>query len=602
LLFALAADLRTNIKRAKCNRKMSDLLTGNSGNPSASPDLPGTTAHDAAVPSHQVQHPDMLLFRPHVRFLRDVLRRRRARPRACSNLTLPRARFRRAPIKMGRACLITRRPISAKLVRNRESVGDWRTDRRPSPPPKARWEPAGHAHRHAGNAHRFGCCSRKNPPTPPPQHSARAGANPKAPWASPGSISRARLARHQCSAASSRERLRRSVPQNFSRPMGTSHERFRGGQAWPEWHFDFDARRKILAQAARRRRDLPATLRGPGARDRSRRRLARVRRERRGQALATSPPDFRERASEYVRHGRRCEAQSGAHRDPAREPVPHTFLASRRVRERNGEVAAAAQLAAPPPARSGSCRLPATNRRCPRRCLPRNRSSSCPLRPTSALTGRIAVKNARPRDLSSLRDSLALLPELSPRFRAARAARRKCWTISNRRPSVRALETVGAGRSSRDGCRYGGVSPRLPPELDGWRALQPNSGTFLAELERRERRPHARIPNLLRRLQHLHGFYIEITNPTLPRCPPLPPPPTLKNAEALYTPELKNSRTRRFRHATPRSPYHNPLRRTARPARRPHPGPAADRAGVSRSSKCSPASPSCHPSATIAGQ
>src|SRR5205814_10182518 len=30
------------------------------------------------------------------------------------------------------------------------------------------------------------------------------------------------------------------------------------------------------------------------------------------------------------------------------------------------------------------------------------------------ITGRIALKNARPRDLSSLRDSLALLPELAP--------------------------------------------------------------------------------------------------------------------------------------------------------------------------------------------
>src|SRR5712691_4705146 len=30
------------------------------------------------------------------------------------------------------------------------------------------------------------------------------------------------------------------------------------------------------------------------------------------------------------------------------------------------------------------------------------------------ITGRIALRNARPRDLSSLRDSLALLPELAP--------------------------------------------------------------------------------------------------------------------------------------------------------------------------------------------
>src|SRR5262249_16621805 len=30
------------------------------------------------------------------------------------------------------------------------------------------------------------------------------------------------------------------------------------------------------------------------------------------------------------------------------------------------------------------------------------------------ITGRVALRNARPRDLSSLRDSLALLPELSP--------------------------------------------------------------------------------------------------------------------------------------------------------------------------------------------
>src|SRR2546430_2765246 len=76
-------------------------------------------------------------------------------------------------------------------------------------------------------------------------------------------------------------------------------------------------------------------------------------------------------------------------------------------------------------------------------------------------------------------------------------------------------------------------------ELDELRALQTDSGTFLAELEGRERN-RTGIPNLRVAYNNVHGFYIEITNAHAAKVPAdYRRRQTLKNAERYITPELK---------------------------------------------------------------
>src|SRR3989441_4708300 len=156
------------------------------------------------------------------------------------------------------------------------------------------------------------------------------------------------------------------------------------------------------------------------------------------------------------------------------------------------------------------------------------------------ITGRIALKNARPRDLSSLRDSLALLPELAPavprgapllaRILEDLEVPRECLALLKRA----VLEDPAA--MARDG---GVIADGYNRELDELRALQTDSGTFLAELEQRER-ARTGIPNLRVAYNNVHGFYIEITNAHAAKVPAdYRRRQTLKNAERYITPELK---------------------------------------------------------------
>src|SRR5262249_33963832 len=88
----------------------------------------------------------------------------------------------------------------------------------------------------------------------------------------------------------------------------------------------------------------------------------------------------------------------------------------------------------------------------------------------------------------------------------------------------------------RDG---GVIADGYHKELDELRALQTDSGTFLASLEARERERTA-IPNLRVAYNNVHGFYIEITNAHAAKVPAdYRRRQTLKNAERYITPELK---------------------------------------------------------------
>jgi DNA mismatch repair protein MutS len=157
------------------------------------------------------------------------------------------------------------------------------------------------------------------------------------------------------------------------------------------------------------------------------------------------------------------------------------------------------------------------------------------------IASRIALANARPRDLSGLRDTLERLPAIarlasecaSPALADAIASLAVApqWVELLQRAIQREPEAV-----VRDG---NVIATGHDPELDELRALQDNCGAFLVELESRER-ARSGITSLKVEYNRVHGFYIEVTHAHTQKIPDdYRRRQTLKNAERYITPELK---------------------------------------------------------------
>ncbi len=157
------------------------------------------------------------------------------------------------------------------------------------------------------------------------------------------------------------------------------------------------------------------------------------------------------------------------------------------------------------------------------------------------ITARLALKTARPRDLSGLRDTLKRLPELHAAL-AVTASPRMADITAALAPRD-ALATLLA-RAIRDEpssvLREGGViADGFDAELDELRAIQTNCGEFLLALETREKE-RTGIANLKVEYNRVHGFYIEVTRAQSDKVPDdYRRRQTLKNAERYITPELK---------------------------------------------------------------
>ena len=158
------------------------------------------------------------------------------------------------------------------------------------------------------------------------------------------------------------------------------------------------------------------------------------------------------------------------------------------------------------------------------------------------ITARVALKSARPRELTGLRESLGLLanlrselergqtPALLQQLAADLATPEECIALLRK-----ALKDEPAARVIDGGVIADGHSS----ELDELRALQTDGGTFLAELETRER-ARTGIPNLRVAYNSVHGYYIEVSNAQATKVPvDYRRRQTLKNAERYITPELK---------------------------------------------------------------
>jgi len=153
------------------------------------------------------------------------------------------------------------------------------------------------------------------------------------------------------------------------------------------------------------------------------------------------------------------------------------------------------------------------------------------------ITARIALRSVRPRDLSGLRDSLAELPGI-----AALLAKTPSFDASRLQPPPDPLHLLSHAIMTEPSVllRDGGViAAGFDTELDKLRALQSDSGSFLLELEAREREKSG-IANLKVEYNRVSGFYIEVSRTQADRAPAdYHRRQTLKNVERFITPELK---------------------------------------------------------------
>jgi DNA mismatch repair protein MutS len=158
------------------------------------------------------------------------------------------------------------------------------------------------------------------------------------------------------------------------------------------------------------------------------------------------------------------------------------------------------------------------------------------------ITARIALKSARPRDLSGLRDTLLTLPQLHATLGACESPLTD--SLSDALQADVALvallqQTLKAEPSSV--LREGGViADGYDAELNELRGIQTNCGDFLLALEKRERE-RTGIDKLKVEYNRVHGFYIEVSVANADKVPDdYRRRQTLKNVERYITPELKS--------------------------------------------------------------
>ena len=157
------------------------------------------------------------------------------------------------------------------------------------------------------------------------------------------------------------------------------------------------------------------------------------------------------------------------------------------------------------------------------------------------VTARIALRSARPRDLTGLHATLLLLPELQASLTESSSARlSELAEHAAPPPHLADLLTRAIRPEPSATVREGGViADGYDAELDELRAIQNNCGAFLLELEARER-ARTGISNLRVEYNRVHGFYIELTRSNADKAPhDYRRRQTLKNAERFITPELK---------------------------------------------------------------
>ncbi len=174
------------------------------------------------------------------------------------------------------------------------------------------------------------------------------------------------------------------------------------------------------------------------------------------------------------------------------------------------------------------------------------------------ITARIALRSARPRDLSGLRDTLLALPQLHTALVGRVSTRHDNDDVGLKSdlqnlslvarladalqadPALVELLQKTLKEEPSSVLREGSViADGFDSELDELRGIQTNCGDFLLELELRER-ARTGIDKLKVEYNRVHGFYIEVSFANADKVPDdYRRRQTLKNVERYITPELK---------------------------------------------------------------
>ena len=164
------------------------------------------------------------------------------------------------------------------------------------------------------------------------------------------------------------------------------------------------------------------------------------------------------------------------------------------------------------------------------------------------ILARIALRSARPRDLTQLRAALGVLPQLSGVLAAAASPSPLLQELiaelslhNDQHSHDHALLTKALVDSPPHYLRDGGViAAGYDAELDELRLLGGNTEQFLLGLERKERE-RSGLSSLKLGFNRVQGFYIEVNRSQADRVPAdYLRRQTVKSAERFITPELKS--------------------------------------------------------------
>ena len=168
------------------------------------------------------------------------------------------------------------------------------------------------------------------------------------------------------------------------------------------------------------------------------------------------------------------------------------------------------------------------------------------------ILARVALRSARPRDLTQLRDALGTLPTVHAALGATPSPLLQKLTAELSRDrdgrsdnhfhrADHALLTRALVESPPHFLRDGGViAPSYDNELDELRLLGTNTEQFLVELEQRERK-RSGLSSLKLGFNRVQGFFIEVSRSQADKVPPdYLRRQTVKSAERFITPELKS--------------------------------------------------------------
>ncbi|MFN2288965.1 MAG: DNA mismatch repair protein MutS [Chromatocurvus sp.] len=173
--------------------------------------------------------------------------------------------------------------------------------------------------------------------------------------------------------------------------------------------------------------------------------------------------------------------------------------------------------------------------------MQRLRDALRPVGDVERILTRIALRSARPRDLTRLLITLSSLPALHDAMPAQRGERLGELAIDlSDYPRLMTELDAALIENPPVVIRDGGViADGYDAELDDLRRISSNAGDFLLDIEQRERAASG-LSTLKVGYNRVHGYYIEISRNQSERAPThYTRRQTLKNTERFITPELK---------------------------------------------------------------